>query len=70
MPYKITFRQTGWRTNSLRGYSRPKFGHVLSEKAAEFTAPLAKRTSTREVLKVLIWLVLVVLALSLNDFWL
>jgi hypothetical protein len=67
MPYKIIHKQIGWRTNSLRGYSRPKFGHVLTNKAIEYISPLARRTKSREAIKLLIALALVVIALILFD---
>jgi hypothetical protein len=68
MPLKITFKQTGWRVNSLRGYCRPKFNHVLSRTSAEFKTALSGRRSSRQVLLILITLLAVVGVLVIYDF--
>ena len=67
MPLKISYRQVGWRNNPLRGFSRPKMAHILSRNAAQYTAPLDKRTKTREVMKALYVLILTAVFLIIMD---
>jgi hypothetical protein len=67
MPYKIIHKQIGWRNSPLRGYSRPKFGHVLTTKAAEFVSPLSKRAKSKEAFKLIAALLLVSVFLILMD---
>lgn len=67
MPLKITYKKIGWTNNSLRGYSRPKMGHVLSRIAAEYKDPLARRAQTRKVIELMLIFVGIVVLLLIAD---
>lgn len=67
MPLKINYKRIGWSNNSLRGYSRPKMGHVLSRVAAEYKNPLARRAHTRRVIELMLIFAGIVVLLLIAD---